>query len=160
MHFDLIDTVLEQSPTSITTIKQVSRAEEYLQDHFADFPVLPGVLMLEAMVHAARRLLETNDQCSGASPRRYVLGAVRALKYGAFVRPGFALRVRVEIFKSDTAAGATEFKGSAELIGPIGAPSAPNAQSAAEPEIAAAGRFTLRPVRLDVPESPPALVAS
>ena len=45
--------VLEQDERSIVTIKHVTGAEEYLQDHFAGFPVLPGVMMLEAMVQAA-----------------------------------------------------------------------------------------------------------
>src|SRR5262249_58553760 len=58
MHFDLVDRVLEQSPDRIVTLKHVSAAEEYLQDHFPTFPVLPGVMMLEAMVQAGRRMLE------------------------------------------------------------------------------------------------------
>ncbi len=50
MKFDLVDQILEQSETRIVTVKQVSQAEEYLGDHFPSFPILPGVMMLEAFI--------------------------------------------------------------------------------------------------------------
>ncbi len=51
MKFSLVDALVSlESGKSITMIKQVSLAEEYLADHFPDFPVLPGVMMLEAAV--------------------------------------------------------------------------------------------------------------
>lgn len=134
MHFSLIDSVLEQGPTHIVTLKQVSSAEEYLQDHFPDFPVLPGVMMLEAMVQAGRRLLE-----AGNPDRRLVLGGVRALKYGRFVRPGEAIRVTVNLHKPLEGGGA-ELKGEALLQRP-GAPADPES-------VAVSGRFVLRPVRI------------
>src|SRR5262245_64597596 len=101
MHFNLVDAVIEQSDTRIVTIKQVSLAEEYLQDHFPGFPVLPGVMMIEAMVQAARRLLESRSGGSAqrAQAGRMVLGAVRGLKYGRFVKPGEVLRVEVSVAK-------------------------------------------------------------
>jgi 3-hydroxyacyl-[acyl-carrier-protein] dehydratase len=47
MRFTLIDRVLAVDPgKSITAIKALSLAEEYLGDHFPRFPVMPGVLML------------------------------------------------------------------------------------------------------------------
>src|SRR5438477_3072826 len=98
MHFDLVDRVLEISADRIVTIKHVSAAEEYLQDHFATFPVLPGVLMLEAMVQAGRKLVETSVP-GGAAGLPLVLGRVRALKYGRFVKPGASLRVEVTLEK-------------------------------------------------------------
>jgi 3-hydroxyacyl-[acyl-carrier-protein] dehydratase len=131
MHFNLIDAVVEQSPTRIVTHKHVSNAEEYLQDHFPGYPVLPGVMMLEAMVQAARRL-------AGPTQTPLVLGQVRALKYGAFVRPGSTLRVTVDLHKQ-LDSGAIEFKGEANLL--------TNLDGASEPKVAVSGRFTLRPVR-------------
>ena len=62
MHFDLIDRVLDHRPGAIVTLKSVSNAEEYLQDHFPTFPVLPGVFMLESMVQAARELLKRDGE--------------------------------------------------------------------------------------------------
>lgn len=137
MHFDLVDRVLELGPERILSVKNVSAAEEYLQDHFPTFPVLPGVLMIEAMVQAARKLLAHSDPKLG----RHVLGSVKALKYGAFVRPGDSMRIEVILHKS-TGESAFEFKGSAEVIRPDDPP------GSAHPTCVS-GRFTMRPVRVE-----------
>ncbi len=151
MHFSLVDTVLELSPSApgapgspacIVTLKNVTAAEEYLQDHFPTFPVLPGVLMIESMVQAARRLLAERDPALA----RHVLGSVRALKYGSFVRPGEALRVTVTL-DDDSEAPLFHFKGSAEVVRPsASAPSDP--ASSAPNSNAVSGKFTLRPIAL------------
>jgi 3-hydroxyacyl-[acyl-carrier-protein] dehydratase len=101
--FNLIDSILELSDTRIVAIKQVSLAEEYLADHFPTFPVLPGVMMLEALTQAAAWLLHrrNNFACSMA-----VLKEAKNVKYGQFVAPGDALKVEVELLKP-TAGGAT-----------------------------------------------------
>lgn len=95
MRFDLIDRVLEQSPDRITAIKNVTAAEEYLADHFPGFPVLPGVMMLETLVQAARHLVAADDQ----GP--WVIADVRNVKYGNMVRPGQSLRVEVTVRSRD-----------------------------------------------------------
>ena len=97
MRFNLIDQVVEKSDQRIKAVKAVTSAEEYLADHFPDFPVLPGVLMLEALVQAGRILLES--QKLGDLP--LVLVQVRNLRYGNMVRPGQCLEVEVTVRKQD-----------------------------------------------------------
>ncbi|MGP1309653.1 MAG: 3-hydroxyacyl-ACP dehydratase FabZ family protein [Phycisphaerales bacterium] len=137
MHFDLVDHIVEIGEGRIVTLKQVSAAEEYLLDHFPSFPVLPGVLMLEAMVQAARRLLvQTLPDAD-----RFVLGVARNIKYGSFVRPGDTLKVEVTIPTSTPdAEGAVDCRGQCMVLRP-GEPS-----DAARVSIS--GRFSVRPPRL------------
>ncbi len=141
MHFSLVDRILERSAERIVTLKQVTRSEEYLLDHFSTYPVLPGVFMLEAMVQAARILAESGTE-SSAPP--WVLGRVRALKYGTFVRPGYAIRVEIDrTHASGTAEGELDFKGVVRLLDPVAAGS--------ETPTACTGRFALRPARVTSP---------
>lgn len=139
MRFDLIDAVISTSDDRIVAVKNVVAAEEYLQDHFPSFPILPGVFMLETMVQAARKLIDSRPD---ATPHtRYVLSAVRGLKYGAMVRPGESLTVDVTLSPPD-ADGAFECKGSGSV-----SPSAPLASDTPQPRNAVSGKFTLRPLR-------------
>ena len=49
MKFSLIDKIdLLEPNREIVATKSLTMAEEYLQDHFPKFPVMPGVLMIEA----------------------------------------------------------------------------------------------------------------
>ncbi len=102
MRFELIDHVLEHAPDRVVAIKNVTLAEEYLADHFPGFPVLPGVLMLEALVQAARHLLAASDGgagngdgATGAEGEPMVLAQVRNVRYGNMVRPGECLKIEV-----------------------------------------------------------------
>ena len=133
MRFRLIDTIIEHTPERIRAVKQVSLAEEYLADHFPSFPILPGVLMLEAMVQAARAMLEREPM------QPLVLGEVKALKYGNMVRPGEALEVEVTLHKRNDD-GSFSCKGSGR-VRRAGA-------GQASDDVAVSGKFTLRPVRL------------
>jgi len=134
MKFNLVDKVIEQTGDRIVTIKAVTLAEEYLADHFPTYPVLPGVLMIEALVQAARQML---TPVSGDP--RLVLGEVKALRYGSFVRPGEALRVEVTLVGSEE--GRYHCKGIGHVLRPgVAAP-------AGEPPTAVSGRFIMRPVR-------------
>lgn len=123
MRFHLIDRVIEHDADRIVAVKALSAAEEYLQDHFPTFEVMPGVLMLEAMMQAARRLL------ADAGPGPWVLAEVRNVRYGNMVRPGQVLRVTVERLKSEPTRHT--FKGSGTVDG----------------EVAVQGRFIMRPVQ-------------
>jgi 3-hydroxyacyl-[acyl-carrier-protein] dehydratase len=89
--FVLIDRIVELEPgRRIVAQKAVSLAEEYLADHFPKFPVLPGVLMVEAMVQAsawlARRSLDFG-------PSLVLLKEARNVTYRSFVAPGQVLTI-------------------------------------------------------------------
>ena len=107
MKFNLIDKVEHLTDERIVAVKYVSLAEEYLADHFPTFPVLPGVMMVEALTQAAAWLMHHR---TGFARSMAVLKEVRNVKYGQFVAPGNALRVTVELNKT-TDTGAT-FKAS------------------------------------------------
>jgi 3-hydroxyacyl-[acyl-carrier-protein] dehydratase len=136
MKFHLIDTILEQTPERIVAIKQVSLAEEYLADHFPSFPILPGVMMIETMVQAARAMLSTNDPGNA----RLVLGEVKALKFGNMVRPGEALEVEINLQKKNED-GSFTCKGT-------GTVRRRTAAAGANDDVAVSGRFTMRPMRI------------
>ena len=106
MKFNLIDRIEQLSDERIVAVKYVSLAEEYLADHFPTFPVLPGVMMLEAITQAAAWLLHHR---SGFAKSMAVLKEARNVKYGQFVAPGNFLRVDVEWMK-ETPAGGGSFK--------------------------------------------------
>jgi 3-hydroxyacyl-[acyl-carrier-protein] dehydratase len=74
----------------IVARKALSLAEEYLADHFPRFPVLPGVLMLEAMVQASAWLARVSLEFS---PALVVLKEVRNATYRSFLAPGQVLRI-------------------------------------------------------------------
>ena len=131
MRFCLVDKVLECSDSRVVTIKNVSAAEEYFRDHFPTFPVLPGVLMLECMVQAARHLAESRLGADAAVP--LVLGRVRALKYGRFVVPGDTIQIEVDLAKRE--GEAWDFKGLVVMATP-------------QREVAASCRFLLRHARV------------
>jgi 3-hydroxyacyl-[acyl-carrier-protein] dehydratase len=105
--FNLLDKVESISDQRIVAVKFVSLAEEYLADHFPTFPVLPGVMMLEALTQAAAWLLHRRNDFAKSMA---VLKEARNVKYGNFVTPGNFLRVEVEWVK-ETETGAT-FKAS------------------------------------------------
>lgn len=116
MKFNLIDKIEQLTEERIVGVKYVSLAEEYLADHFPTFPVLPGVMMLEAAVQAAGWLMHhrTHFQRSMA-----VLKEARNVKYGHFVAPGNFLRMEVDFMKttdSGAAFKATGITGSAQAV--------------------------------------------
>ena len=103
MKFNLIDKIEQVGDDRIVACKYVTLAEEYLADHFPTFPVLPGVMMLEALTQAAAWLLHRR---SGFGKSMAVLKEARNVKYGNFVAPGNSLRVDVEYVKPTEAGGA------------------------------------------------------
>jgi len=92
--FVLIDRIERiEAGKSLRAIKNVSLAEEYLADHFPTFPVLPGVLMLEAMVQSAAWLVRVTQDYK---PSVIVLRQAKNVSYGTFMAPGNSMTVDIE----------------------------------------------------------------
>lgn len=99
MRFSLIDRILELEPGHrIRAVKAVSLAEEYLGDHFPKFPVLPGVLMLEALTESAAWLVRASEDFAHSI---VVLKEAKRIRYGQFVEPGQLLYLTAEIVSQD-----------------------------------------------------------
>jgi 3-hydroxyacyl-[acyl-carrier-protein] dehydratase len=95
MRFVLIDRIVDLTPgQSLVAVKNLSLAEEYLADHFPGFPVMPGVLMLEALTQAGAWLLRDAEDFAHSI---ILLKQARTIKYGSFVEPGRQLELRVEL---------------------------------------------------------------
>jgi 3-hydroxyacyl-[acyl-carrier-protein] dehydratase len=95
MRFVLIDRIQELVPgQSLVAVKNLSLAEEYLADHFPGFPVMPGVLMLEAMTQSAAWLVRASEDFKHST---ILLKSVKMIKYGSFVEPGRQLTIQVEL---------------------------------------------------------------
>ena len=109
MKFNLIDKVEALSDDRIVAVKYVTLAEEYLADHFPTFPVLPGVLMLEAITQAAGWLLHHRSKFGKSMA---ILKEAKNVKYGSFVAPGNYLRVEVDFMKLTDAGAAFKASGS------------------------------------------------
>ena len=109
MRFWLLDAVESFAPNeSLIAVKNVSLTEEYLKDHFPEFPVLPGVFMLEAATQAAAWLLRLSEDMAHSI---ITLRQAKNIKYASFVTPGHQLRVRVELTKKDERLAAFKITG-------------------------------------------------
>jgi 3-hydroxyacyl-[acyl-carrier-protein] dehydratase len=99
MQFCLLDQILELDlGVRIVAVKRLRPDEDYLKDHFPRFPVMPGVLMLEAMYQASAWLVR---QSEGFAHSVVILKEARNIKYADFVTPGKELLVTAEILKQD-----------------------------------------------------------
>lgn len=95
--FLLIDRVIDYRPgKSLTAIKNVTSNEPFFQGHFPDRPIMPGVLIIEAMAQAGGVLYYMSDE--EAQPERFFyLVAVDQARFRRPVLPGDQLRMDVSV---------------------------------------------------------------
>jgi len=113
MHVSLIDRILSlEVGREVRAAKNLSYREEFLGDHFASFPLMPGALQVEAMVQAAQWLLREELGYPAADFAPVVFSNTR---YARYVRPGEQIVFTVTLQKRD--GNRWKFKGIGEVEG-------------------------------------------
>jgi 3-hydroxyacyl-[acyl-carrier-protein] dehydratase len=115
--FLLVDRVLEFTPRqSITAIKNVTINEPFFQGHFPDFPVMPGVLIIEALAQTAALLTFTEEKADDAI---YYFAGIDGARFKKPVLPGDQL-VMVATYQREKA-GIYKFHVKATVDGELAA---------------------------------------
>ncbi|MBN1332601.1 MAG: 3-hydroxyacyl-ACP dehydratase FabZ [Synergistales bacterium] len=94
--FLLVDRIVEVDGRKITGLKNVTFNEPFFQGHFPSEPVMPGVLILEAMGQVAAMMIVLEPELKDMVT--YLTGVDRA-KFRRPVRPGDQLVTRAELVK-------------------------------------------------------------
>ena len=101
--FLLIDRIEELEPgQKIVALKNVTMNEPFFTGHFPGHPVMPGVLIIEAMAQAGAYAVLSQEEFKG---KIAFLGGVDKAKFRRQVVPGDTLRLEVEIIKLKRNAG-------------------------------------------------------
>lgn len=116
--FLLVDRVLDwESGKSITAIKNVTINEEFFAGHFPHKPVMPGVLMIEALAQTAALLsFLTVDQKPDDNAVVYFIG-IDGARFKRPVEPGDQLVMQVEILR--TSRGIWKYKARGTVDGQL-----------------------------------------
>jgi 3-hydroxyacyl-[acyl-carrier-protein] dehydratase len=92
--FLLVDRIIEMDPGKrIVGVKNVTANEAFFQGHFPNYPIMPGVLIVEALAQAGAVLLLAQPEEQGKLP---LFAGIDNLRFRRPVVPGDQLRLEVE----------------------------------------------------------------
>lgn len=95
--FLLVDRIVEMEPERIVGIKNVTATEPHFTGHFPDFPVMPGVLIVEAMAQTAGVLVLST--IPDRDQKLVLLVAIENARFRRPVVPGDTLRMEMKVLK-------------------------------------------------------------
>src|SRR5512140_3770231 len=93
--FLLVDRIEEMEAERIVGIKNVTINEPFFVGHFPDFPVMPGVLIIEAMAQVAGVLVLKS--IPDRANKLVLLASVEEAKFRRPVLPGHQLRIEMKV---------------------------------------------------------------
>ena len=98
--FLLIDRVLDfTAGKNLTAIKNVSFNEPHFIGHFPDQPIMPGVLIIEALAQATGILAFKSEVGKPVTGQIYMLVGVDKVRFKKSVEPGDQLKLYAEVVK-------------------------------------------------------------
>ena len=116
--FLLIDKVLDiEIGKSLTAIKNVSFNEPQFTGHFPSQPIMPGVLIIEALAQATGILAFKSEVGKPKDGQIYMLVGVDNARFKRMVEPGDQLKLDVEVLTVKR--GIWKFKGTASVEGKV-----------------------------------------
>jgi 3-hydroxyacyl-[acyl-carrier-protein] dehydratase len=96
--FLMIDRVIEmEAKTRVVAIKNVSVNEPHFPGHFTDYPIMPGVLQVEAMAQAGGALLLAEYTAEERGDKLMVFTGIEEARFRRPVLPGDQLRIEVTV---------------------------------------------------------------
>jgi 3-hydroxyacyl-[acyl-carrier-protein] dehydratase len=107
--FLLVDRVVEYEPTKrLVAIKNVTMNEPFFQGHFPDYPIMPGVLVVEAMAQAGALIMlsEIGDR----GKKLTVFTGIDKAKFRRPITPGDQIRFEVSVLSFRSRAGRMQGK--------------------------------------------------
>jgi len=113
--FLLVDRILEiEEGKRAVGIKNVSANEAYFAGHFPEYPVMPGVLIVEALAQVGAVVLLQSEENRG---RLAFFAGIDNCRFKRQVKPGDQIRLEVEILRARGAIG--KGKGTATVDGEL-----------------------------------------
>jgi len=113
--FLLVDRIEEMDAERVVGIKNVTVNEPFFMGHFPDYPVMPGVLIIEAMAQVAGVLVLS--QIPERKTKLVLLAGVDGAKFRRPVRPGDQLRIEMKLLKRK--ASMAKMSGTASVNGAV-----------------------------------------
>lgn len=110
--FLFVDKVVSRESNTINTSFQVSGEEDFFKGHFPGNPIMPGVLLQEAIFQSGALLMATKGD-GGIG----VVAKVGGAKFKNFVKPGDLLEMEVELV--DQVSNAFYMKGKSRVNGKV-----------------------------------------
>jgi len=129
--FLLVDRILSYDSDNLVAIKSVSINEPFFQGHFPDRPIMPGVLIVEAMAQAASCLVVLENENKDAENLSVFLMKIDKARFRRPITPGD--QIRIEVKKEKSRGDVWQFYG----------------KSFVEDQLACESSFTAMVVRLD-----------
>jgi 3-hydroxyacyl-[acyl-carrier-protein] dehydratase len=94
MRFVLVDRIVALEPgVRVEALRRIPPDEDYFQDHFPGFPVVPGVLLTEMMGQAAAKALDVERRPRGKA----MLAKILSASFRRWVRPGDEVALHAEL---------------------------------------------------------------